>query len=50
MLELLLRVAQQPQNPEQFRVETHVLPGLCGLPRIIRAFTVHDRKPSNVSR
>jgi hypothetical protein len=42
--EAMLRMVNAPQD-ELYRAEleeeTHVLPSLCGLPRIIRAFVPH---------
>lgn len=42
MPDIIARLANAPSEParyaEEFREETRVLPALCGLPRIIRAF------------
>jgi hypothetical protein len=41
----MLRMVNEPPQDNLYRAEleeeTHVLPSLCGLPRIIRAFVPH---------
>lgn len=41
LLQHLIGNAQLPVDPQfipELREETHILPSICGLPRIIRAF------------